>query len=191
MAVIVRASPLALAARASSIYALGGTGITSSLGPTAAGPESKGGRRVDPHVAKLTTPEECEQFVINVQDKHPDLALEAKRRAVELRAELAGAKTEVEREALEALYAYEAAISERAGKKTRASRTWPMIKEHGIIGAMERLVNRKADASGYKALVALGMKDLSFEAVVLRHPQAFDSDVVARCKDRLETYEMP
>jgi hypothetical protein len=55
----------------------------------------------------------------------------------------------------------------------------------------ERAVDRADDASGYKALVEMGMKDLSFEAVVLRHPQAFKPEVVARCKDRLEKYELP
>jgi hypothetical protein len=75
---------------------------------------------MDPHIAKLTTPEECEQFAINVSETEPTLALAAKRRAVELRAQKAGAKTDAEREALEAVYAYEAVLAERKGKKVRA-----------------------------------------------------------------------
>jgi hypothetical protein len=152
-------------------------------------PVAKGGH-MHPNVARLTTPEECEQFAINVAEKYPDLALEAKRRAVELRAQQAGVKTDVEREALEAVYAYEAVLSEQKGKRIRASRTWQMIKRHGIIGAMERAVDRDDDPSGYKALVAMGMEDLSFEAVVLRHPSVFSPEAIAHCKKRLADYKV-
>ena len=41
---------------------------------------------MDERVARLETPEECEQFAINVADRLPDLALAARWRAVELRA---------------------------------------------------------------------------------------------------------
>jgi hypothetical protein len=144
---------------------------------------------MDPHVARLTTPEECDQFVINVVEKHPELALEAKRRAVELRALAAGAKTEVEREALEAVYAYEDVRTKPGGKKFRATRTWQMIKRHGIISAIERAVDRDEDPTGYQALAAMNMRDKSFEAVVVRHPGVFSPDVVQRCRSRLSGYE--
>src|SRR5688572_11015395 len=127
-------------------------------------------RPIDPSVLKLTTPEECDQFAINVAQKHPELAVQARRRGVELRAQQAGAKSEAEREALQAVYAYEAVRTQPGGKRFRASRTWQMIKRHGIIGAVERAVDRDDDPAGYKALVAMNMKDLSFEAVVVRHP---------------------
>jgi hypothetical protein len=142
----------------------------------------------DPHVAKLSTAEECEQFIENVREKHPELVPQAKRRAVQLRAEKAGAKSEVEREALEAIYAYETVLSEHSGKKKRATRTWQMIKNHGIIGTIERAVNRPDDASGYTTLVSMGWEQLSFEAVVLRHREVFSPEIITRCKERLERY---
>jgi hypothetical protein len=144
---------------------------------------------MDPSVARLASPEECEQFASNVGEKHPDLALQAKRRAVQLRAQQKGAKTDAEREALEAVYAYEAVLTAQQGKKIRASRTWQMIDRHGIVGAIERAVNRDDDTSGYKALVAMGMPDLSFEAVVLRHRDLFSADAVKRCEERLARYD--
>ena len=58
---------------------------------------------MDERVARLKTPEECEQFAINVSKRLPDLAKAAMRRAVELRAALHGASSDVEREALEAV----------------------------------------------------------------------------------------
>ncbi|MFC1461736.1 hypothetical protein ACFLQR_04380, partial [Verrucomicrobiota bacterium] len=87
-------------------------------------------------VARLKTPEECEQFAINVQNRLPELAQAARRRGVEFRAALHGATTAAEREALQAVYAYERVLCEKRGKTVRASRTWQMIKRHGIITAV-------------------------------------------------------
>ncbi|MCJ7529904.1 MAG: hypothetical protein MUO64_02580 [Anaerolineales bacterium] len=141
---------------------------------------------MDERVQKLKTPEECMQLAKNVQDKYPDLAREARRRAIELRAIDHGNKSAVEIELLKALYAYEEVISEKNKRRTRASRTWQMINRHGIIGAAERAVNRKIEAMGYKVLVEMGMHDLTFEAVIVRYPDAFRQEVVARAKARLE-----
>jgi hypothetical protein len=143
---------------------------------------------MDPHVTRLTTPEECEQFAVNVGESDPGLALQAKRRGVELRASKHGAKSDLEREALEVIYAYEAVLTQERGKKVRATRTWQMISRHGIIGTVERAVDRPVDTTGYKSLAAMGMKDLTFEAVVVRHPHLFKMDVVARCKERLNRF---
>ena len=61
---------------------------------------------MDERIARLKAPEDCEQFAINVEERgKPDLAREARRRAVELRAATHGAETAAEREAFEAVYA--------------------------------------------------------------------------------------
>jgi hypothetical protein len=143
---------------------------------------------MDEKVARLKTPEECERFAKNVQAKHPTLAKEARRRAVELRAALYGAKNAAELEALKAVYAYEEVLTAKNGKRTSASRTWHMIKRHGIIGAVERAVNREAETSGYTALLEMGMQDLAFEAVIVRYPELFSSEAVERAKTRVEEW---
>jgi hypothetical protein len=140
---------------------------------------------MDERVARLKTPEDCEQFAINVQARLPDLARDARRRAVELQAASHGAATTAEREALEAVYAYERVQSKKRGKKIRASRTWQMIKRHGIIEAVERAVNRGSDATGYTTLAEMGMQDLAVESVVVRHPDVFSPDAVSRSAERL------
>jgi hypothetical protein len=143
-------------------------------------------QEMDDPIAKLKTPEDCERFAINVEDRgKPELALAARRRAVELRAAAHGASTAAEREALEAVYAYERVLSTRHGRKTTASRTWPMIHRRGIIQAVEHIVTRRAESTGYTALVQMGMEDKSFEAVVLRHPDVFSAEAVRRSKERL------
>ena len=137
----------------------------------------------------LTTPEECEQLAVNVEARgKPELALEARRLAIELRAAAHGAKTAAEREALEAVYAYERAMSVLKGKKTRASRTWQMIERRGIIQAVEVVVSRSAESAGYTTLVKMGLEKMAFEAVVLRHPEVFSAEAVARSKQRLREW---
>lgn len=96
------------------------------------------------------------------------------------------AKNEIEREGYEAIYAYEEALSHQKGRKTRAGRTWPMVDEHGIIGAIERIVTRRTETEGYRVLVEMGMQDMAFEAVVLRHPDSFSASAVAASGERLQ-----
>jgi len=141
---------------------------------------------MDETVRRLRTPKECEQFIKNVQEKYPAPALEAHRRAVELRAAEHGSQSAAEQEALRAVYAYEEVLSVKRGRKTRASRTWQMIKRHGIISAVERAVNRKDETTGYTTLIEMNMQDFAFEAVVLRHPDLFSAQTIERSKVRME-----
>ena len=140
----------------------------------------------DQRIAKLKTPQECEIFAKNAAERgHPDLAVAAKQRAVRIRAENYGATSDVERECIEAVFAYEEVLSAKAGRRQPASRTWPMIERYGIIEAVERVVKRKDDALGYTSLVSMGLAEYAFEAVILRHPSAFSVEAIAQSKERL------
>ena len=143
---------------------------------------------MDSKVERLKTPEDCEKFAKNVAGTAPELAKEARRRAVDLRVLKEGATTDVEREGLQAVYAYEAVKSARKGRTIRASRTWPMIREQGIIKAIERVVDRPHEAEGFTALAEMGMLDYAFESVVLRHPEAFTAATVAVSRQRIEAF---
>lgn len=139
----------------------------------------------DPRVDRLKTPDDCEQFAKNVQASHPDLAVLARRRAVELRALQFGATTDVEREALQCIYAFEEARSQQTGKRARASRTWQSIQRNGILPTVDRVVARRTATEGYDALVEAGMEDFTFEAVVLKYPESFSPEAVAQAQRRL------
>jgi len=138
---------------------------------------------------RLTTAEECESLANNVQKSNPALATEARRRAVELRAAKHGAKTVAEQEALRSVYAYEEGLSKKRGRRTRASRTWQMIDRHGIIGAVERAVNRKEETTGYTLLHEMGMDDFAFEVVVVRYPNLFSPEAVTRSQARIDKWK--
>jgi len=146
---------------------------------------------MDERVEKLQTPEACERFAKNAEERdRPDLAQEARRKVVELRAEAYGAKTEAERECLEAVYAYEEILSAKNGRRTRASRTWQMINKHRILPAVERAVNRAHETAGYTALLEMGLEDDAFEAVVIKYPDLFFPEgAVERSRERIEQWK--
>lgn len=144
---------------------------------------------VDERVAKLKSPEECERFATNaIRLGRRDLADEARRRAVELRAEKYGASSQAEKECLQAIYAYEEVLSKKNGRRTPASRTWQMIKRHGILASAERAVNRESETAGYKALVEMGLQQFAFEAVILRYPDLFSPEAVERSRRRMKEW---
>jgi len=110
---------------------------------------------------------------------------EHRRENVKLRASRHGVTTDAEREALEAVYAYEEVLREVRGKNVRAARTWQMIKRHGVIEAIERIVARPMETQGYRALADMGLEEMAFEAVVLRHPSSFTEQAVMASRERL------
>jgi hypothetical protein len=130
----------------------------------------------------LKTPEECTQLA----KVFTDLAQKANRRAIELRALSHGNTTEVERTLWEVIYAYEEVLSKKNKRRTPAARTRQMIKRYGILEAAERAVNRKIEAMGYKVLVDMGLRDLTFEAVIVRFPESFSPHIVELSRSRLE-----
>lgn len=145
---------------------------------------------MDKKVKKIDTPEKCEIFAKNALNKgREDLANEALLRAVELRAEIHGAESQAEKEALQAIYAYEETLRVKNGKKTRATRTWQMIERHGIIEAVNRAVNRPVETQGYRALLDMGLQNYAFEAVILRYPQVFSPEAVEVSSQRIEQWK--
>ena len=84
-----------------------------------------------------------------------------------------GATTAAERESLESIYAYERTLLKKHGKRVQAAYTWRMVERRGIIPAVEHVVTRRTETTGYRALIAEGMQDMAFASVVVRHPEVF------------------
>src|ERR1700741_1700479 len=83
-------------------------------------------------IATLKTAEECLTLEKNAKERgKSELAIAASKRAIQIQTQKHGATKEVERECIEAIYAYERALSQSAGKSRKASRTWPMLARHG------------------------------------------------------------
>jgi len=151
---------------------------------------------MDERVSRLKTPDDCAKFIANARkQRREDLVLEATQRAVELRAITHGAGSQVERECIEAIYAFEEVKSAEKkrlspGKKVsryRANRTWDMVTDHGILGAAERAVDRRDATTGFQALKEAGLERFAFESVILRHPESFSASAVARSRERMQS----
>jgi hypothetical protein len=141
---------------------------------------------MDHRVERLRTPAECEIFARNAVAKNrPDLALEAQRKAVNLKVATHEAATPLEAEALATVYAHEALLAHRNGRKTRATGTWQAIKRHGIIEAIQKAVSRRSQTDNRAELREIGLEDLAFEAFVLRHEASFSPAAVQLSKERL------
>ncbi|WP_226646920.1 hypothetical protein [Microbulbifer variabilis] len=146
---------------------------------------------MEERIKKIDTVKKCEIFAQNAKAKgREDLAKQAIERSLQIRAEEHGANMPAEIEALQAVYAYEEVLSAKNGKRTRASRTWPMIERHGIIGAVERTVNRPRESKAYHALVEMGLEGYAFEAVIIRHQTVFSQETVEISKQRLSDWTM-
>jgi hypothetical protein len=141
---------------------------------------------MDYRVERLRTPAECQIFAKNANAlNHPELALQAQRKAIDLQVATHGSESALEAECLAVVYAREALLTRRNGKKTRATATWQAIKRYGIIEAVQRALSRPPDASDTATLHELGLQDLTFEALVVRHEASFSATAIALSKVRL------
>lgn len=141
---------------------------------------------MDYRVERLRTPAECAIFAKNATAlKHPELALAAQRKAIDLQAATHETASAVEAEGFAAVYAHEALLARRNGKKTRASGLWQAIKRYGIVEAIQRAVCRPPEEPAAITLRDLGLADLAFEALVVRHEASFSAAAIEVSKARL------
>ncbi|MEH6583307.1 MAG: hypothetical protein V7754_15310 [Halioglobus sp.] len=126
-------------------------------------------------VERINKPDLCYVFAKNASQRgHPDLALQAYRRAVDLRAEQHESESEAELAALRSIYAYEEALSYNKGKRTRATGTWQMVNKHGVFLALAKRMGARGVDEVKPTLKELGMEDYSFDSVREAFPQAFE-----------------
>jgi hypothetical protein len=126
-------------------------------------------------VERIKNPDLCYVFAKNAtRNGHPELALQAYRRAVDLRAQRHEEASEAEQAALRAIYAYEEALSFLKGKRTRATGTWQMVNKHGVFPTLAKRLGARGVEGVKPALKELGMEDYSFDAVRESYPHVFE-----------------
>jgi hypothetical protein len=131
-------------------------------------------------VTRINDPEKCYVFARNaIRKGHPELATQACRRAVDLRAAQYEASSACEHAAVRAIFAYEEALTHVKGKRTRATGTWQMVNRCGLIAAISKRLQSRTCEQTLSALKALGMEDYSFDAVRMAYPDAFEQQLAA------------
>ncbi len=117
---------------------------------------------------------------------HMDLALQCQIRI----AELAGAEYSdiLEKEFWTAVNMAEEFKTLENGKTTKLSRTRQKYQRDGARKCIEDLALRDGFTDGFRILAENGRVDLTFEAVMLRHPTLFDQNKINAVKKKLESY---
>ncbi len=127
-------------------------------------------------VTRIKDPDLCYVFARNATKRgHPELALQALRRAVDLRTEAHDPMDDIERAGLKAIYAYEEALSHQKGKRTRATGTWQMVNREGVIAALAKRLQSRSGSDVSATLEELNLADYSFQAVRAAYPEAFEA----------------
>ncbi|WRH76281.1 MAG: hypothetical protein RSE16_02095 [Sphingobium sp.] len=98
------------------------------------------------------------------------------------------AGADVDRALWEALYAYEYLKSVENERPTRATYLRRKIKDTDILVAVSSSVLKGGKTAGLQALRDMGRLDASFEAVVVKYAEVFDSAVVAAARKTLAEY---
>lgn len=86
------------------------------------------------------------------------------------------------------LAAYEQLLTEKNGRNQQAGRTRQKIKNKGIVQSLSDWATSSAETPGFRLLVEAGLPEFTGEYVVLRHPERFSPDVVAKARARLDAH---
>ena len=133
-----------------------------------------------------TDPAQLRRFIENARRMNaPDVREAAFRRLVEILPEEEPGS--VEHDFWRSIHAFEQVLLEERGKTVRLSRTRQKITRVGVMQTLRDFTTSKAPTQGFEMLIERGMPDLTGEAIILRHRDLFEHDVVAAARTRLET----
>ena len=88
------------------------------------------------------------------------------------------------------VYTLETVLTEERGRKTRLSRTRQKVDRMGVHQTLADWALKEGTTDGFDMLLERGMPEFCGEAVVLRHPDEFESHIVAAARHHLEAADV-
>ena len=130
-------------------------------------------------------PQQLRTLEKNARDRGAtDLAEVAFRRLVKiLPSERPGT---VEHEFWRTVHSFEEVLSEERGRTTRLSRTRQKVNRVGVRQTLIDWALSKTESEGYTMLLERGLPELAGEAIILRHQDRFEAEVVKAAQARPE-----
>ena len=92
----------------------------------------------------------------------------------------------VEHDCWRSIHTLEAVLTEERGKTTRLSRTRQKVDRVGVHRTLADWALARKKTKGFDMLLERDMPEFLGEAVVLRHPDKFESNVLDAARNRLE-----
>ncbi len=135
-------------------------------------------------IESSTDPAQLRRFIENARRmKALDVRDAAFRRLVEILPEEEPGS--VEHDFWRSIHALEQVLLEERGKTVRLSRTRQKIARVGVMQTLRDFAAKKSPSQGFEMLLERGMPELTGEAIVLRHTDLFDPEVVTAARTRL------
>ena len=130
-------------------------------------------------------PEQLRTLAKNARNRDAtDLAEAAFRRLVKiLPSEQPGT---VEHDFWRTVHSFEEVLSEERGRTTRLSRTRQKVSRVGVHQTLIDWALSKTESEGFAMLLERGLAELAGEAIILRHQDRFEGEVVRAAQTRLE-----
>ena len=92
----------------------------------------------------------------------------------------------VEHDFWQTIFAFEYALTDERGRTTRLARTRQKAARVGEIQTLKDWALRTTNTAGFTMLLDRKKPELTGEAIVLRHADSFEAEVVAAARRRLE-----
>jgi hypothetical protein len=135
-------------------------------------------------VAASTDPDQLRRFrEAGRREGSPAVARAAFERLVEILPEERPGT--VEHDFWRTIHAFEEVLSEERGRTTRLSRTRQKVGRVGIRRTLEDFATASKPTDSFGMLIERDLADLTGEAVILRHPDAFEAHVLEAAERRL------
>ncbi|MBK9134153.1 MAG: hypothetical protein IPM15_07345 [Betaproteobacteria bacterium] len=140
------------------------------------------------YVDMAKTPADCDNLIANAQRAGNDeLVLLARKRKISLQAAQHGARSQVEVEAWNGIYAIEEYRRSQGKQHWRANYTRRAIDNRNgdIIATVDETVCRAEPTDGFQEMIDAGLEEFLWERLVLRFPDQFSPRAAEQARARL------